>query len=121
MVWDRTDGARVEAPLKWYVLPNPPRPIVVRRFRRKGNSWRVEYQELDLTGPPKDGVYPIAPGVLLPMLLATAREEYQQARVVAEDGSEWRPTFRLPERQAPLFVGREAELPRACRLVRRSG
>lgn len=108
--WTSPDGGVFESPISWLKLHEAEKPILVRRFKSKHQKWWVEYQVLDLQGEAGEGMYELPDKEPPPFVLRRSPSEYQHALVLLDGGGEWRPTFRLPNRQATLFLGRDREL-----------
>jgi tetratricopeptide (TPR) repeat protein len=83
-------------------------PLVIRRIKKRGSTWRLEYQRLNLDLA-STGSYDLTQNLLLTHIEAGA-SLYSPRSVVVGPSDTWRPLVSLPARQTNEFYGRGNEL-----------
>ncbi len=84
------------------------KPLVIRKTTCRGGNWRVKYQTLDIEQS-REGTYDLDPSSPLISFSQSVQRTYSSLHVPLAK-SDWRPLVLIPNRQTPVFEGREQEL-----------
>jgi hypothetical protein len=83
-------------------------PIVIRRYKRAGSCWKVQYQTLD-PDVSDEGQFEVLDSVPIVTAILESTSPLRSSLLYVGKKS-WNPSFVVPSRQTDTFEGREIEL-----------